>query len=92
MPLADQPEAALWAAVLTQAIEDLENPVERGGAMEWLKTPGDEIGSFGWVAFTLDMDPKRLRERILTRDKARRMKAREVSRAPRRWQRWLPAA
>ena len=81
MPLADQPAIKLWAAVLTQAIEDLESPVERGGAMEWLKTPGDEIGSFGWVADVLDMDPKRLRERILARDKTRRVRTR-----------WLPAA
>ncbi|MEO5339611.1 MAG: hypothetical protein H7837_07565 [Magnetococcus sp. MYC-9] len=83
--MADQPEVTLWAAVLTRAIEDLDDAAERGGAMEWLKTPGDDIGSFQWVAFVLDMDAKRLRERILARDRARRQFNRLRSRAPQRW-------
>jgi hypothetical protein len=86
--MADQPEVNLWLAVLMRAIEDLDNPDERGGTMEWFKTPGDEVGSFAWIAFVLDMDPKRLRERILARDKARRATARKVARAPRRWRGW----
>lgn len=85
--MANQPEVTLWSSVLMQAVVDLDNPVERGGSMEWFKALGEGVGSFRWVAFMLDMDPKRLRERIMARDKARRGMARKVMRAPRRWQR-----
>ena len=90
--MADQPEINLWMAVIEQAIGDLDDPAERGGALDWLRDPQDAIGTFQWIAFLMDMDPRTLLSRVLARDKARRMVTRRVARAPKRFRWMMPAS
>ncbi|MBF0463396.1 MAG: hypothetical protein HQL87_18705 [Magnetococcales bacterium] len=69
---ASTPETRLWAAVLRQAVDDLEHSDTRLDAKLWLESDDDEPGSFVFVATVLDVDPRRLRKRILQIDKANR--------------------
>ena len=69
---ASTPETRLWAAVLRQAVDDLEHSDTRLDAKLWLESDDDEPGSFVFVCAVLDTDPARMRKRILQIDKARR--------------------
>lgn len=64
-------ERDLWAAVLEQAIKDLNDITEHPRAIAWFRSPGDDVGSFTWICITLDMDPEKTRRAILQRDHGR---------------------
>jgi hypothetical protein len=64
-------ERDLWAAVLEQAIKDLDDITEHPRAVAWFRSPGDDVGSFIWICITLDMELSRVRGAILQRDYGR---------------------
>ena len=57
-------ELALWAAVLEQAIADLDVLEERTKAISWFTSDRMGFGSFYFVADMLDQHPEKLRQRI----------------------------
>ena len=80
-----QPEVRLWMVCLVQAVQDLEGNLEdRADALAWIKDDENIVGSFGFVADVIGLDAKRLRDRILLRDRGNRQKARAVTRHPKR--------
>lgn len=73
----------LWAAVLGQGIVDAceamatlhERPagatdkyVAKLAARRWLFAHDTHVGSFDWVCGALDLDPRRVREYVVSRD------------------------
>ena len=73
-------EQELWAGVLTNAIEDLNQSqdvkphkyksryrmLNRRGAIKWFTdVENNEIGSFLWICGILKLDPEIVREKIM---------------------------
>ena len=62
----------LWAAVLGQAVKDLELPLNgnindrriRESAERWFESRRDGVGSCLWVCEQLDLDPAKVRARL----------------------------
>lgn len=70
----------LWAAVLEQAIQDVfdRDVTEKRDAKRWIKSDDPDFPSFVSVCILLDLDPGKVRRRVLTADKKefrRRLKA-----------------
>ena len=64
-------ETALWAAVLSRAIEDLSDKNARivESAKYWFaKNTGTGIGSFNWVCGALGYNPDKIRERVIANE------------------------
>ncbi|MBF0183129.1 MAG: hypothetical protein HQM06_01905 [Magnetococcales bacterium] len=59
-------ELSLWVAVLEQAIADLANPKTREPALLWFRSTRKGIGSFIFLADTLNQCPNKLRRQIFT--------------------------
>ena len=73
------PEKALWAQVLLQAIWDLAGirvkgprndiPRLRSSARAWICSGNDSEGSFNWICNSLSLDPATVRTRVLSKSK-----------------------
>jgi hypothetical protein len=63
----DSPEAALWHAVILQALEDLGYEQRRQPALRWFLSSTGQVGSFRWVCHQLDLDPSAVRKSALNR-------------------------
>ena len=62
--ISSYPEINLWAAVLMQAIHDLNIPEERNKAFAWIKDSQMHLGSFMFVCDALNLSPSAVRTRI----------------------------
>ena len=62
--------ARLWAAVVSQAIADLDSryPGDRAAAIRWIYGRRTNSGSFLWVCDHLDLDFRRLQTLCMTRE------------------------
>ena len=67
-PSITSPEAELWAAVLTQAIDDLHGmrllPVIRRSAECWFQSKNHDLGSFLWICDFLGLAASSVRASI----------------------------
>ena len=63
----DFPEAALWHAVILQALEDLRYEQLRQPALRWFLSRSGDVGSFRWVCQQIDLDPGAVRKAALDR-------------------------
>jgi len=62
---------SLWAKVMEQAMEDLQEPIQtpadrliRERAFHWFRSSSNEPCSFIWVCGILDLDPDKARARV----------------------------
>ena len=64
------PYFALWAAVINQAVADMESyrQGDKRSAERWIFSPADAPGSFVWVCDMLDLDAGRLQTLCMTRE------------------------
>jgi hypothetical protein len=68
-------EVNLWVAVLQQAAadasgRDLDQPWRRREALDWFFSGAETVGSFRWIAHSFNLNPARLREKLLIRSQA----------------------
>lgn len=68
-------EINMWAAVLHQAIDDLNmrprkqaEVLWKADAKRWLKSDSEEALSFRWVCMILDLDYQKTRQAISSRE------------------------
>jgi len=54
----------LWAAVIRQAIKDLNDEEQSADAREWLLSKDCEIGSLMWICKLLGTDINTIRYRV----------------------------
>lgn len=59
---------ALWAAVLYQAINDIDSWSERRPAIDWVFSDREDLGSMRWICDMLDLDYHKLQRLSMTRD------------------------
>jgi hypothetical protein len=52
----ETPEAALWRAVIDQAIADLSDPDFSQAAVEWFTSVSEQPGTFRWVCEHLNLN------------------------------------
>ena len=66
-------EYFLWAAVLEQAILDLNEPEYsiRHSALQWIKSRDEHFSSFVFCCLLLDLDPNKVRNKILKKNAKR---------------------
>jgi hypothetical protein len=57
----------LWAAVVYQAIKDMEYETGRRRALNWIYSGEDSVGSMRWVCDMLDLDYHKLLRLSMTR-------------------------
>ncbi len=61
------PETCLWASVLRRALEDLDLPLERSGALAWFQAGATGPGSFRFVCDALGFEADYLRRLAVAR-------------------------
>ena len=54
----------LWAAVIRQAITDLDDKEHSDDAREWLLSKESEVGSLMWICKMLKTDINTIRDRV----------------------------
>jgi hypothetical protein len=59
------PERDLWASVLDQAVNDLNDTIERPRAIAWFWSDNDYEGSFQWICMILDLEPVKVRQVVV---------------------------
>lgn len=59
---------ALWAAVMYQAISDMDSWSERRPAVDWIYGERENEGSMRWVCDMLDLDYHKLQNLCMTRE------------------------
>jgi len=57
----------LWAAVLKNAIAEMEHRGERGSAAHWIFSDKHGIGSMRWICDVLDLDHRKLQSLCMSR-------------------------
>ena len=57
----------LWAAVLYQAISDMDSWAERRPAIDWVFSERKDVGSMRWICDMLDLDYHKLQRLSMTR-------------------------
>lgn len=61
------PERGLWAAVMHQAVTDIEvygTPHERRSAIAWVQSDRAAVGSFLWCCSLFNIYPDRVRSKL----------------------------
>jgi hypothetical protein len=58
----------LWAAVLYQAISDMDSWNERRPAIDWVFSEREDEGSMRWICDMLDLDYYKLQNLSMTRE------------------------
>lgn len=58
----------LWAAVLYQAISDIDSHTERRPAIDWVFSEREDQGSMRWICDMLDLDYYKLQNLSMTRE------------------------
>jgi hypothetical protein len=69
----DTPYRRLWAAVLKNAIAEMEHRGERGGAAHWIFSEKTDEGSMRWICDMLDFDHRKLQALCMTRKGRRKI-------------------
>ena len=69
----DQPIRALWAAIVYQAIADMNHAGYARKASEWIYSDQQHIGSMRWVCDMIDLDYDRLQMLSMTREGRRQI-------------------
>lgn len=69
----DQPIRALWAAIVYQAIADLNRVGYARRAKEWIYSAQQGVGSMRWVCDMIDLDYDRLQMLSMTREGRRQI-------------------
>ena len=69
----DQPYRALWAAVVYQAIADLNRIGYARRAKEWIYSDQQGVGSMRWVCDMIDLDYDRLQFLSMSREGRRQI-------------------
>lgn len=69
----DQPIRALWAAIVYQAIADMNRAGYARKASEWIYSDQQDIGSMRWVCDMIDLDYDRLQMLSMTREGRRQI-------------------
>lgn len=64
----DEGYRALWAAVLYQAISDMDSWCERRPAIDWVFAAREDEGSMRWICDMLDLDYYKLQRLSMTRE------------------------
>lgn len=57
----------LWAAVMWQAIKDVDHCEGRGAAFHWVYSKRTGVGSMRWICDMLDLDYYKLQSLCMTR-------------------------
>jgi hypothetical protein len=85
-PSITSPEAELWAAVLTQAIDDLDGmrllPVIRRSAKCWFQSKNHDPGSFLWICEFLGLAASSVRDKYLRPARQQRQSRRREQATP----------
>ena len=69
----DQPIRALWAAMVYQAIADMNRVGYARKASEWIYSDQQGVGSMRWVCDMIDLDYDRLQMLSMTREGRRQI-------------------
>lgn len=69
----DQPIRALWAAIVYQAIADMNRAGYARRASEWIYSDQQGVGSMRWVCDMIDLDYDRLQMLSMTREGRRQI-------------------
>lgn len=67
-PVDEAPYRRLWAAVVYQAIRDMESFSERRLAMDWIHSKSTKPQSMRWICDMLDLDYYKLLSLSMTRE------------------------
>jgi len=63
----------LWAAVLKNAIAEMDNPIYKRGATDWIFSDKHGVGSMSWICDVLDLDHRKLQALCMTRNGRRKI-------------------
>lgn len=69
----DQPIRALWAAVVYQAIADMNRTGYARLAKAWIYSDRQDVGSLRWICDMIDLDYDRLQTLSMTREGRRKI-------------------
>ena len=69
----DQPIRALWAAIVYQAVADMNRTGYARKAKDWIYSEHQGVGSMRWVCDMIDLDYDRLQMLSMTREGRRQI-------------------